>query len=117
MGKFIIEKGSDDYYYFTLSSSSGEIIFTSEKYFFKAACKIGIDTVRANATNYLRYDLGTTHEGKYYFKLRGSNGHLIGKSGVYESVERRNTFVEIVKRATPYAKVIDLTRQHELRSA
>ena len=116
MGKFVIDRGSDDHYYFTLRSSTGEVIFTSENYFFKTACKNGIDTVRANATNYLKYDLETTNDGKYYFKLKGSKGHIIGKSSVYESIEKRNNFVEIVKSASPYANVIDQTHSPEFQA-
>jgi uncharacterized protein YegP (UPF0339 family) len=116
MGKFIIDKGSDDHYYFKLISSKGEIILTSEKYLFKAACKNGISTARANATNYLRYELETTYDGKYYFKLSGTNGQIIGKSCTYESSAKRNNFIELVKSATPYANVIDQTHSSEFQA-
>jgi uncharacterized protein len=113
MGQFLITKGSDDHYYFMLVSRQGETIFTSEKYFSKSACKNGIDAARANATNYLRYDLETTHDGKYYFKLNGSRGNILGKSCTYESAAKRNNSVEIVKSASPYANVIDQTHMPE----
>jgi uncharacterized protein len=116
MGKFIIDKGSDDHYYFKLVSNIGEIILTSEKYFFKTACKNGINIARANATNYLMYDLETTYDGKYYFKLRGTNGQIIGKSCIYESTAKRNNFIELVKSSTPYANIIDQTHSSEFRA-
>lgn len=109
MRSFIIDKGTDNLYYFKLASSTGEIIFTSEKYYFKTTCKNGIDSVRANASNYLRYELGTTFDGKYYFKLKGPNGRIIGKSSILESSEKRNNFVEILKSTSPHANVIDQT--------
>jgi len=116
MGKFVIDRGPDANYYFTLISSTGEVIFTSGKYFFKAACKNGIDTVRVNATNYLKYELGTTYDGKYYFKLKGSKDHIIGRSCLYDSTAKRNSFVEIVKSTSLYAEVIDQTHFKELQT-
>jgi uncharacterized protein YegP (UPF0339 family) len=117
MGKFIIEKGSGGHYYFKLISSSGESIFTSERYFFKSGCKHAIETMRINAMNFLKYELSTTYDGKYYFKLKGSGDQSIGKSCFYETPEKRNCYVEKVKNSSPHAALIDLTRSGELYSA
>lgn len=116
MGKFVIEKGPGGYYYFKLISSNGENIFTSEKYYFKSGCRHGIETMRASAMNFLKYELGTTFDGKYYFKLNGSGDQSIGKSCFYETPEKRNHYVEKVKSSSPYAGLIDLTRSNALNA-
>ncbi len=116
MGKFIIEKGPGGHYYFKLISSNGESIFTSERYFFKTGCKHAIETMRVSAVNFLRYELVTTCDGKYYFRLKGSGGQSIGSSCFYESPEKRNYYVEKVKNSSPYANLIDLTQPQELNT-
>lgn len=113
MGKFIIEKGGG-HYYFRLLSSNGESIFTSERYLFKSGCKHAIETMRVSSMNFLKYELNTTYDGKYYFRLKGAGDQSIGKSCFCESSEKRNDYVEKVKNSSPYAALIDLTRSGEL---
>ena len=110
MEKFVMEKGPEGHYYFKLISSSGESIFTSEKYFFKSGCKHAIETMRESAMNFLKYELGTTYDGKYYFRLKGSGDQSIGKSCFCETAEKRNFYVEKVKNSSPYASLIDQTQ-------
>jgi uncharacterized protein YegP (UPF0339 family) len=114
MGKFVIEKGPGGHYFFKLISSTGESIFTSEKYFFKAGCKHAIEKMRANASNFLKYELVTTYDGKYFFRLKGSKDQSIGESCFCETAEKRNFYVETVKNSSPYAGLIDLTQNNQL---
>lgn len=114
MGKFVIEKGFGGHYMFKLISSNGESLFTSEKYFFKTACKHAIENMRVNAVNFLRYELATSYDGKYYFRLNASSGHCIGISCFYDTPEKRNYYLEKVKNSSPYASLVDLTHSREL---
>jgi uncharacterized protein YegP (UPF0339 family) len=114
MGKFVIEKGHGGHYFFKLISSGGENIFTSENYYFKTACKHAIENLRVSAMNFLRYELATTYDGKYYFRIHASSGHPLGRSCFCDTPEKRNYYVEKVKNSSPFANLVDLTRSREL---
>lgn len=109
MGKFTIKKQTNDEYMFNLKAENGEIILTSEGYTAKSSCKNGIDSVKANAPEHMRYEQKIAVNGKYYFVLKAKNGEPIGRSQLYASQQGMENGIQSVKNNAPDAEVIDET--------
>lgn len=107
MGFFIVKKESDGHYSITLKAKNGLVILNSQKHHSKSDCKNGIETIRASATDNLKYDYKKTFDGKFYFSLKSVLGEVLGNSKLYESAERRNAGIEAVRKIAPLADVID----------
>ena len=109
MGKFVISTRSNGEFQFNLKAGNGQVILTSEGYSAKAGCLNGIESVRKNAGDDNRYDRAESSNGKYYFRLKASNGQVIGASQMYESEAGRDNGIESVKSNAPDATVEDET--------
>ena len=83
-------------------------MLNSTKHLSKSSCRNGIEIIRANASDNLKYEYKKTYEGKYYFRLRTAQGEVLGNSKIYETAEHRNVGIETVRRIAPLASVIDL---------
>ena len=108
MGTFTVTKENDGNYYVTLKAKNGRIILNSAKHLSKLACINGIETIRANAIDNLKYEYKKTYDGKFYFRLKSVNGEVLGNSELYESSEHRNVGIETLKKVAPLAVVIDM---------
>jgi hypothetical protein len=109
MGIFIVKKEIDGNYYVTLKVKGGRVILFSQKHFSRYSCKSGIETIRVNASDHLKYEYKKTFDGKFYFRLKSVEGVVLGKSKIYETAEHRNVGIETVKRIAPFAGVVDLS--------
>jgi uncharacterized protein YegP (UPF0339 family) len=107
MGKFLTKKGKDDQHYFNLLATNGQVILTSEGYTSTAGMNNGIESVKKNAPADAHYDRETAKNGKFYFNLKATNGQVIGKSQMYESVASRDNGIESVKKNAPDAPVFE----------
>jgi uncharacterized protein YegP (UPF0339 family) len=105
MGKFIIKLGNKGQFYFSLKANNGQKILTSEGYNSKSACANGIDAVKNNAKEDVKYDRKESSNGKYYFNLLAANGHIVGSSELYETTTGRDGGIESVKSNAPGASV------------
>ena len=108
MGIFIVKKEEDGHYSVTLKVKGGHIMLNSIKHLSKSSCKDGIEIIRANATDNLKYEYKKTFDGKFYFRLKSVHGEILGNSKIYETAEHRNIGIETVRRIAPFAGVIDL---------
>ena len=108
MGIFIVKKEIDGHYYVTLKVKGGRVILNSLKHLSATSCKNGIEIIRANAPDNLKYEYKKTYDGKFYFRLKSLNGEVLGNSKIYETAEHRNVGIETVRRIAPRASVIDL---------
>ena len=108
MGTFIVTKENDGNYYVTLKAKNGRVIRNSLKHVSISACKDGIETIRVNAIDNLKYAYKKTFDGKFYFRLKSVHGEVLGNSKLYETAEHRNIGIETVRRIAPLALVIDL---------
>jgi len=108
MGIFVVNKGEDGHYYVTLKVKGGRIMLNSLKHFSKSSCRDGIETIRAHASDNLKYEYKKTFDGKFYFRLKSINGEILGSSKLYETAENRNIGIETVRRIAPLACVIDI---------
>ena len=109
MGKFEITTRKNGDYQFNLKAGNGQVILSSQGYNAKAACENGIESVKKNATDDNRYDRLESSNGKPYFNLKASNGHVIGSCELYESVASMENGIESVKKNAPDATIADLT--------
>lgn len=107
MGIFIV-KEEDGHFYVTLKVKGGHVMLNGIKHLSKSSCKNGIEIIRANASDHLKYEFKKTFDGKFYFRLKSVHGEVLGKSKIYETAEHRNVGVETVRRIAPFASVIDL---------
>jgi uncharacterized protein YegP (UPF0339 family) len=109
MGIFIVKREIDGNYYVTLKVKGGRVILFSQKHISRYSCKSGIETIRVNAADTLKYEYKKTFDGKFYFRLKSVEGVVLGKSKIYETAEHRNVGIETVKRIAPLAGVIDFS--------
>lgn len=108
MGIFIVKKEEDGHYYVTLKVKGGRIMLNSIRHPSKSSCKDGIEIIRANASDNLKYEYKKTFDGKFYFRLKSFYGEVLGNSKIYETAEHRDIGIETVRRIAPRASVIDL---------
>jgi uncharacterized protein YegP (UPF0339 family) len=108
MGIFTVKKESDGHYYITLKDKNGRVILNSQKHLSKLDCINGIKTIRANATDNLKYDYKKTFDGKFYFRLKSVLGEVLGNSNLYDSAALRDREIETVKKIAPLAGLFDL---------
>ncbi|WP_080777283.1 YegP family protein [Chryseobacterium phocaeense] len=109
MGKFIITKRKDQEFQFNLIGGNGENILTSEGYTQKASCHKGIESVRVNSQDDLKYDRRLSTDKKDYFVLKAGNGEIIGVSQLYSSRESMEKGIASVKSNSPTAEITDET--------
>ncbi|WP_316809650.1 YegP family protein [Pedobacter agri] len=107
MGKFVIKKRSNGEFQFNLHAGNGQVILSSEGYVSKAGCENGINSVRNHAQNDANFDRKTASNGKPYFNLKASNGQVIGRSEMYESVSGRDAGIASVMLNAPNASTED----------
>ena len=107
MGKFVITKRKNGEFQFNLKATNGQVILTSEGYTTKAACLNGVESVKKNSQNDVRFDRLTAKNGKPYFNLKATNGQIIGTSEMYESEAARNNGIDSVRRNAPDANIVE----------
>lgn len=97
MGKFVIKKTKTGVK-FDLKATNGQVIVTSEVYTTLANCKKGIASVQKNApiaavedqtvegfaaAKNPKFEIYTDKAGEFRFRLKASNGQIIGVSEGY----------------------------------
>ena len=106
MESFVIHKQGEGHYYVVLLSNKDRIILRGKDCTNLPECKYLIDSIRTNATDYSKYELMTANDGKYYFKVKGSNGDEIARSEIFDDTAERYADIGLVRRIIPYA-IID----------
>jgi uncharacterized protein len=109
MSKFIISLKTNGLYYFVLKADNNQVIMTSEGYTTKAGCENGIESVKVNALEAIRFDKKKAANGKFYFILKAGNGQIIGLSQMYESEEGCQNGVDSVIEGVQKAVIVDQT--------
>lgn len=98
-GRFETFVGADGKYYFHLLAGNGEKVLASQGYASLSSAKGGIDSVKTNALNPMRFLQREAVDGSRYFVLVAGNGHIIGMSEMYASAsnaERGATTVQTI---------------------
>lgn len=91
--------GKDGKFYFHLLAGNGQKVLASQGYTTLSGAKSGIETVKTNGVNAMRYLQREAVDGSHYFVLVAGNGHIIGVSEMYASAanaERGATTVQTI---------------------
>ncbi|NKI35626.1 YegP family protein [Wenzhouxiangella sp. XN79A] len=108
-GKFEIYKDKAGEYRFRLKAGNGQNILGSEGYAKKASCMNGVESVKKNAQNEARFECHKTPTGKWTFKLKATNGQVIGTSQTYSSESGCKNGMKSVATQSANATVDDQT--------
>ena len=95
-GIFEVYKDNAGEYRFRLKASNGQTVLSSEGYSAKAGCMNGIESVKENCKVPERFETYEDKAGKYRFRLKASNGQVIGEA--YESEASLASGIESIKR-------------------
>ena len=107
-GKFELKVAKNGKYHFNLKAGNGQVILSSEMYESKAAAENGIASVQKNAGDDARFERKESTNGKPYFNLKSTNGQVIGKSEMYESVASMENGIESVKKNGPEGVTVEV---------
>lgn len=120
-GKFVV-RATQTGTKFDLKAGNGEIILTSEVYASLAACKNGIESVKANAAvapvedqtaegfateKNPKFEMYLDKSGEYRFRLKAKNGQAIAASEGYKAKASCLNGIESVKKNAPDAAVVE----------
>jgi len=119
MGKFVIKETKTGVK-FDLKATNGEIILSSEVYKAAASCRKGIASVAKNApaaniedqtvegyapAKCPKFEIYTDKAGEFRFRLKATNGQIIGVSEGYKAMKSCVNGVESVKKNAVDAKI------------
>ena len=121
MGKYVI-KTTKAGVKFDLKANNGEVIATSEVYTTEAACRKGIDSVKANALSAVedqtvepievqkhpKYEVYLDKAGEYRFRLKARNGEIIATGEGYKAKAGCMNGIDSIKRNAPEAEIVKI---------
>ena len=105
MAKYDYWKGNtNQQWYFKLTDNNGKtILMCSEGYVTEQGCLNDINSCKAHSGDEKNYESFNGTNGQYYFRLKASNGQIIGKSEGYATAANRDAGKENCKREGPGA--------------
>lgn len=109
--KFELKHGGSGQFMFNLKAANGEVILTSELYKEKQGALSGIESVKVNAGEDIRYERKTAKNGQPFFVMKAANGEPIGKSEMYSSASAMDHGIQSVKKNAPTARIEDNTEK------
>jgi uncharacterized protein YegP (UPF0339 family) len=98
VGKFAVSTSRGGGNYFNLKATNGQVILTSVMHASLADCNAAIESVREYCTDDSRYERKISADKKPYFNLTSPEGHVIGKSEMYESSAGMENGIASVKK-------------------
>ena len=119
MGRFVVKRVKTGLK-FDLKAANGEVIATSEVYKTPAACKSGIESVRAIAPSanfenlaapseekitHPKFEMYVDRAGGYRFRLKAKNGEVIAVSNSYKAKASCENGIGSVRRNAPDAQI------------
>jgi uncharacterized protein len=107
VGKYVITKAKNGEFYFNLKATNGQVILTSVMYSTMADCTDAIFLVREVSSDDKWYERKTSSDNKPFFTLKTSDGHIIGKSEMYESMANMEKGIASVKRNGISSSVVE----------
>jgi len=109
-GTFVLDHAKNGKYKFNLRASNHQVVLTSEIYESKVAAEKGIESVRKNAIDDVRFTRKKAKDGHTYFVLTSLNGETVGKSEMYSRPSSMEKGILSVRTNAPKAKLVDMTR-------
>lgn len=111
MAFFEIIKHPSGEFCFSLKRLGGAMLLKSEGgYRTKDNCKKGIESVRQNSQNPVKFEVMRAPSGRTYFLMKSINGRTIGISEHFIDDASRETVMRAVRKKAPTAKIVDLTK-------
>ena len=105
MSYYNIHKLGEGRYYVALLSNEGYVILRGNECSDLTKINESIETIRANSSDPSKYETMTSSDGKFYFKLNGSDGTWLARSKIFATEEARSIGIKWVKQNTPFAVV------------
>ena len=120
MGKFLIRQ-VDSGIKFDLLATNGQVILTSEVYEAETSCRNGIASIRRNApeadlddqtldtdshARCPKFELYQDKAGEYRFRLKATNGQIIGISEGYKAKASCLNGIDSVRRNASDAEIV-----------
>ena len=112
MGKFVVKEVKTGLM-FNLKAGNGEVILTSEVYSSERSCMKGIASVQRNAPiaavedqtvegfaheKCPKFEIYTDKAGEFRFRLKATNGQIIGASESYKAMNSCQNGIESVRK-------------------
>ena len=98
VGKWIIEKKSDDEFMSKLAASNNEVMLSSEIYSSEEGARNGIATIIKNILGNGEFVIYQDKKNNYYYKLKTSTNKLLCVGEIYKTKDQCLKAVESVKR-------------------
>ncbi len=110
LGKFVITKKSDGLFQFDYRDDNDVIVLYSGSYTRKTMCLNGIESVKRNSKDSLKFCKKTSLGGDFFFNLKSFNGKIIAVSEFFEDRNLRNNAIDLIKRAAENAFIEDQSK-------
>lgn len=107
-GKFEVFKDKAGKFRYRLKAGNGQVILTGEAYNSKNACLEGIDSVKKNSQKESAFEIYEDKKGGFRFRLKASNGEIIGQGESYNAKSGCVKGVESVKKNAADSKTVDV---------
>ncbi|MBK8883828.1 MAG: DUF1508 domain-containing protein [Bacteroidales bacterium] len=97
-GKYVVGSTKGGGNHFNLKATNGQVILTSLMFPSLDECNKGIEAVREFCTDDSRFERKLSTNNKNYFNLTAPDGHVLGKSELYESLAGMENGIASVKK-------------------
>lgn len=111
MEKFVINKKTSGEFQFDFIDKKGKVILRSGEYTRKFMCLKGIESVRRNSQDIIKFFKKTAANNEAYFNLKAFNGKIIGVSTMFKDRFSRDKGIESLKKKAPIASIEDRSKK------
>lgn len=107
-GKFEVYKDKAGKFRYRLKAGNGQIILTGEAYNSKDACLAGVESVKKNSQKDTAFEVYEDKKGGFRFRLKASNGEIIGQGESYTAKSGCENGVASVKKNAADSKTVEI---------
>ncbi len=107
-GKFEVYKDKAGKYRYRLKAGNGQIILTGEAYSSKSACIDGVESVKKNSQKDSAFEVYEDKKGEFRFRLKASNGEIVGQGESYIARSGCMNGIESVKKNAVDSRTVEL---------
>ncbi len=109
--RFEVYQDNAKEYRWRLKAANGAILATSgQGYKAKADCKNGVERIRKDAADKLKFETYQDNNGEYRWRLKATNGQIIGSSSEgYTAKADCEHAIDLIKAGSAKAEVEDKT--------
>ncbi|MNR32160.1 hypothetical protein D3C85_1497220 [compost metagenome] len=111
MEKFVINRNGNGEFRFDFTDKRGHVILSSGGYTRKFMCLKGIESVKRNSQDSIKFYRKASSNNEFYFNLKAFNGKVIGISQMFKEPFLREKGIESLKRKAPKAPIVDQSKQ------